>query len=336
MLTRHRALLLLLFTLLASQGMSQAASRPATGGLPCWERQLDWLPEDTETLIVSQGPFDIPSLKTEQFKFDEEIRFFASGGLPKLQDGTPFKELVGQKVLCAIQGSRRFTPPRNLGGTLYEGASILQFDLTADAAVRKAFDAFLVKAGKKIVLAGKQIAVFTEKYEADVWSFFIAQPEPGVLICATNRAYLEETLRRIARKPDKRAFPADLPEWKHVDLNAHVWAIRHYRKEFAKNDPTSPFRSDAVSKFPGPNAVGLVFWYYLENDNRARMRYLLGAKNAVQLANRSLDHPNEIPKPEIKQVAPGIVEIAISVSDEEIASLFLLSIMASLGHALYI
>jgi hypothetical protein len=123
MLTRHRAMSLLLFILLASPGLARVEPRAKLIAPPCWERMLDWLPENTETVIVSQDPFDIPKPMTEQLKFDEAIRFLALGPVSGLRDGMLFKELAGQKVLCAIEGSRRFIAPRNLGGMPYQGAS---------------------------------------------------------------------------------------------------------------------------------------------------------------------------------------------------------------------
>jgi hypothetical protein len=295
---------------------------------PYWEQLLDWLPEDTETVIVAQGPFEIPKPPAEQLKFDEEIRFLAFGPVLSLQDGMLHKELVGQKVFCAIEGSRRFTSPRNLGMMPYQGAHILQFDLAANGALQKAFRLCQEKAEKNIELAGERVAVFTEKLESDMWSFFVSQPQPGVLICATNQAFLEGTLKRIGRKPDRRALPADLPEWKHVDINARVWAIRHYRKGSAENDPSSPLGAEAAANVSDPDAVGFVFWYRPEIDKLAHMRYLSGSKNALKLATG-------LP-PDIKQVAPGVVEMAVSVSDESTAPLFLLALQARLGHGLYI
>src|SRR5262245_8464956 len=149
MFTRHRALSFLLFTLLASPGVARDESRAGLAAPPCWERLLDWLPEDTETVIVAQGPFDIPKPTAEQFKFDESIRFLTLGPVSDVQDGMLYKELAGQKVLCAIEGSRRFIAPRNLGSMPYQGAHILQFDLTADEALRKAFNAYQEKAENK-------------------------------------------------------------------------------------------------------------------------------------------------------------------------------------------
>ena len=335
MFARCRALSLALLTLLASSGMTPDETRASLAPTSCWEQLSDWLPEDTETVIVAQGPFEIPKPTAEQRKFDEAIRFLPFGPILDLQDGMLYRELVGQKVLCAIEGSRRFTAPRNLGSMPYQGVHILQFDLAADGALRKAFRLCQEKAEKNIELAGERVAVFTEKLESDMWSFFVSQTQPGVLICATNQAFLEETLNRIGRKPDRRALPADLPEWKHVDINARVWAIRHYRKESAENDPSSPHRPKAAANVPDPDAIGLVFWYRPEIDQRARARYLSGAKNALELATEGWRHPREGLTPDIKQVAPGVVEIAVSVSDASVAPMFLLVLLASLGHGVY-
>jgi len=60
MFTRHFVLSLLLFTLLASLGVARDESRAGQIAPLCWERLLDWLPEDTETVVVAQSPFEIP------------------------------------------------------------------------------------------------------------------------------------------------------------------------------------------------------------------------------------------------------------------------------------
>jgi len=336
MFTSRQVLSLALLTLLTSSGMTPDVTSASLAPTLCWEQSLNWLPEDTETVIVAQVPFEIPEPTSEQLKFDEAIRFLPFGPVLSLQDEMLYKELVGQKVLCAIEGSRRFTAPRNLGMMPYQGAHILQFDLAADGALRKAFRICQEKADKNIELAGERVAVFTEKRESDKWSFFVSQPQPGVLICATNQAFLEETLKRIGRKPDRRALPADLPEWKHVDINASVWAIRHYRKESAENDPSSPLRPKAAANVPDPHAIGLVFGYRPEIDKLTRVRYLSGAENALELTNESWRHPQGGLTPDIKQIAPGVVEIAISVSDEITVPMFLMVFLGILGHGIYL
>jgi hypothetical protein len=156
------------------------------------------------------------------------------------------------------------------------------------------------------------------------------------LISATNQAFLEETLKRIGKKPDRRALPTDLPEWKHVDVNARAWAVRHYRKESAENDPSSPLGPEAAANVRDTHAVGVVFWYRPEIDKLTHVRYLSGAKNALELAPRGWRHMSEGLTFDIKQAAPGVVEIAISVSDERTVPMFLFILGASLGHGVYI
>ncbi len=302
---------------------------------PRWECVLEWLPEDTETVVVAPGPFNLPKQAMERIDFHEVAPLLAAGSLPDPQDELLRKELGEHKVLCAVEGSRRFTAPRDLGMMPYQGCHVLQFESAADDAVRKAFRAFLAKAEKKIDLAGEPVAVFTKKQQADVWTYFVVRPRPGVLICATDQGYLEETLKRIGRKPKNRALPADLPEWKHVDVKARVWAIRHYRKEFADKDPSSPLRPGGAWGRPDPSAVGFVFWYN-PDDRLARVRYLSGAKDAIRIAERAWKHPSQALTPKIRQVAPGAVEITTALSQEEAAATFYLILFGCLGHAIYL
>jgi len=48
--------------------------------------------------------------------------------------------------------------------------------------------------------------------------------------------YLREVLARINGKQSPRALPANLPEWKHVNIHAEFWAVRHYQKTGAEQD----------------------------------------------------------------------------------------------------
>lgn len=327
-----------LLFLMASLSITQHEARADAPSAPLWEQLLWWLPEDTETLIVVPGPFEVPG-KAEQFKFQEAVHLLATGPVLGLKDGIFRKDLLGQKVLCAVEGSRRFIPPTGLGMTRYQGCHILHFEAAADGALQKAFRTCQEKADKKLELAGQQIAVLTEKHEKDLWSYFVAHPRPGVLICATDQRFLEETLKRMVKRPEKRAVPADLPEWKHVDVKARIWAIRHYRKESADKDPSSPLRPadpDIQVVLPDPAAVGFVFWYSPDSRDGAHARYLSGAKDALDLVTKRWHDPSQRPTPEIRQIAAGVVEIATSVADQGTAHMFLFAIMAYLGHGIYL
>ena len=320
----------------SASAISPCETRADSPDQPLWQPLLAWVPEDTETIIVAQGPFVVPERKPERFAFVEAAQLLPTGPLLGLQDGMLGKELTGQKILCAVEGSRHFTSPRSLGMMPYQGAHIVQFEAAASNVVHKAFELCKRKAEKMIELNGEPVAVFAEKHESDTWLYFVAQPKPGLLICATDQVYLEETLKRAGREPGKRALPSDLPEWKQVDLKAKVWAIRHYRKETAELDPSSPLRGEAPANVPDSAAVGLIFWYSPDSSDIARVRYLSDATNAHGIANTGWNHPSEGLAPEIKQAKPGSIEIVASVSRERTARSFLFVLLGYLGHGIYV
>ena len=330
----------LLLSLAILAGLSAPATTPCekqgnSRDVRLWERFLEWLPEDTETLFVAEGPFAVPQRK-QRIGFEESARLLPTGPLLVPPDGLLSNQLIGQKILCAVEGSRHFRPPQGLGMMPYQGAHIVQFEASASNAVNQAFQFWLKRAQRSIELAGKQIAVFTELQERDTWSYFIAHPKPGVLIFGTDQAYLEETLERSGRKPARRALPSDLPEWQNVDSKADVWAIRHYRRESAGQDPSSPLGGAAPANVPDPAAIGLTFWYNAHSDNATRVRYLSTATNACEIVSDGWNNPSEGLTPEIKQVGLGSVEILTSVSQERTGRSFLFVLLAYLGHAIYL
>jgi hypothetical protein len=65
-------------------------------------------------------------------------------------------------------------------------------------------------------------------YKKQPWQgTFIVLLDGKTLLCATSDRSLAEVLRRVDTKPTDRALADDLPEWKHLDLNARAWLLRH-------------------------------------------------------------------------------------------------------------
>jgi hypothetical protein len=120
-----------------------------------------------------------------------------------------------------------------------------------------------------------------------------------------------------------------------VDVKARVWGVRHYRKESAEKDPSSPLRPQAPANVPDPAAVGFVFWYNADKD-KAHARYLSGAKDAVKLVTKSWHLPEEHLTPDIRQVEAGVVEIVTSTSEQETGFSFLFVLMMYLGHGVFL
>jgi hypothetical protein len=323
-------------------GAEGATADEPTAQPPRWEQLLGCLPEDTETIVVSQSAYEMPkwaegkrsSPLEEQRQFGEIVRMLPY--MPLFDDKSEFlgKDLQGLKVLCALEGSRRFSSPQGLGLMPYEGCHIFQFDATAEEPLKKAFAKWLEVAQKKIELAGQQVLVHSVTQEDDVWTWHICQPRSGILLCATNATFLEQTLKRMNGNEKKRALPPDLPEWKQVDIKARVWAIRHYRKETAEQDPSSPLRGKAAANVPDADAIGFVFSY--DSGDTAKARYLSGAKNATEIATQGWRHPSEGLAPEFKQSAPGVVEISAPIGNERSGGMFFFVLLAYLGHAVYV
>jgi hypothetical protein len=337
MKTTRRFLIAIVIWAVPTASTTSAPVPPPSKGAS-WEQILEWLPEDTETLIVAPQLFIFPKRepdakgKTKLLAVSELLillpvmRFYAESGLVDV-------ELAGLKCLCMVEGSRCFTRPKDIGLMPYQGVHIIQFDPASDDAVRKAFQTCRKKADKEIELHSQPVAVFSKEQESDTWTYYLAQPLPGVLICATEESYLEETLKRMGSKPKKRAIPSDLLEWKHVDVKAQVWGIRHYREESADTDPTSPLNGQARGKKGNDNAaVGFVFWYNPDTSKVFQARYLSEAKNADEIVSKEwMKH--EGLKLNIKKVASGVVEFSLELTKEN-ESTFVLVLLLQLGHGI--
>jgi hypothetical protein len=299
---------------------------------PQVDELLHWLPVDTETLIVASGPFPLPNRADKNPKFLAVLQSIPVG----LVGDVVQSQLRGHKIQLAVGGSRRFKGPKGLGLMPYEGCQILRFDDSSDDALKAALQACLKKANEAIRLEETDVAVFKEKWEEDQWSLYVARPKQGVLLYATDKGFLKQVLERMKREQRDRAFPENLPEWRHVDAHASVWAIRHYRKETAERDPSSPLRDKAAANVPDAGATGFVFWYDAKAGKVAKARYLSSAKDAVGIVTRGWHHPSEQLTPKIIEIQPGVVEISASIDDDQIGQSFVFVLLGYLGHAVYL
>jgi hypothetical protein len=188
-------------------------------------------------------------------------------------------------------------------------------------------------------IAKQEVFVFQKKQEQDQWTFFIAHPKPNILLAATDSKYLEEVLKRMALKgkPKTRALPENLPEWKHVDLKARYWGIRHYDKGNAAQDPTSPLvKERRPANNPDLQAIGFVFTLDPVKENVARMKYLSGNERAGPIAAGSWTHPEEELVPKVIEKTKGVIEISVDLKKPRTRGIFLLVLLAALGHGIYI
>jgi hypothetical protein len=336
---------------------SQAQAAPRESKLPkAVDDALWWLPENTQTLIVAQGPWratapehgsDVDALGLERTL---QLMTLAAVGSEQLNPHLG-NRLRGRTIAFSIQGCRRFRFPHRLGMMRFEGASIAVFqdDLGADG--NALMDALIKQATKTETLAGVQVVTFDGLMVRDEWDFYwglprrkvegdpeptyVAHPRANILIWANDRDYLTSVLARMTNRAATRAFPASLPEWNHLDATAKVWAFRHYDRKDDADDPTSPLTGRNAPGRQDNEAVGLVFWLDSRNRNSAEIKYLSANKNALRIIQDSWQDPEKQFTEKIRQDRPGVVDISISTekpSGESNVGIVFLLLLHALGH----
>lgn len=317
-----------------------AVAEEAKDAQPGVEAILKWLPEDTETLVVTSGTFKVPEM-TEEGKgrmvpLAESLEAFACHPFGISPEGG--KKLAGREVTLAVEGARKFSHPKSLGMWHYEGCHILILKEDLDDSWSKALAAGDAKVEK---ISGQDVYCFEIKQgipPEDPWTYYFAQPKPNVLLGATNKDYLTETLRRMekGRMEDggKRALPDDLPEWKQVDRTARFWAIRHYANPPADEPIQSPHLLELVARgftfsfnpAKEPDGSGSLKIRYLADNDATKNE---AAKAAIERIWKSpAAHPLTAT---VEQSDPGTIEVTVKFPPDQAAS-FLFLLLYNLGH----
>jgi hypothetical protein len=309
------------------------------------DQALVWLPPNTETIMVVQGPFELQPLEPADQKEGESpplakiLQFFACGPVAHPEKGTYLQSLKGSIVAFVLEGARGFRSPKSLGMMPYDGCHIIVFKDDLKTAKDDFIEGLRTQNPKEEQISGQKTFVIQQRLEEDEWKNYFAFPRPNVLLAATDRSYLEEVLKRMGmkEKPKDRALPENLSEWKHVDRTAKFWGIRHYDKANAKNDPSSPLTNEQrAANNPDLSAVGLVFAYNGGKKDLATVKYLSASENAARIAARAWTRGQDGMKPQIREKIKGVVEISFELNGEETKQGFLLLFLAALGHGIFI
>ena len=311
------------------------------------DRAMSWLPPDTETVIAAKGPFAIPAAMPQHGSVTDPATnnyvdlLFQSlpMALLDIQDGLLLSHLKGLPVAAAIEGSRHARSPHSLGEQPYEGAAIVIFDSGAVYNSVELLQALRSSAMRSEEIEGAHVLVFQQKLEEDLWTQFVAFPEKGVLIVATDRGYLEEVLARRSAV-QRAALPDSLPEWKFVDRTEAYWGIRHYDKSQAQSDPSSPFGGQKGANFPDELAIGMGFSVSSTNSRRIVLTYL-SSDPVMTAANSPLGILAASPDARgidtrFLQIKPGVVQASSSFTTIGSADTFLFFLEGYLGHAIYL
>lgn len=310
---------------------------------------LSWLPADTETITVANGPFWMSNFQLS----DEQQKVLSRENLEKqfqaltlslfnLKGSLVERHFERQKVILAVEGSRHFRSPQGLGELPYEGCAIAVF--ADDQSDRSA--ALLADVSKGALrieeIEGQKVATFQERMEQDLWTVFVATPKKNVVLVATDRDYLRETLARIKSHIGARALSDSLPEWKYIVKQSEFWGLRHFDKSpAAKVDPTSPFGGRKSANIPDEQAVGLSFSFDPAKNQSATITYLSNGPTLVSEMNQQL-FPTET-EPGIKglniryrEISKGVIQGSFDLSGADSVFIFMFVLMGHLGHAIYL
>ncbi len=138
---------------------------------------------------------------------------------------------------------------------------------------------------------------------------WLAAPRSDVYVASTSSEFLNVIIERIKQRGARRALPPDLPEWRQLDLAAPAWGIRHYRPPTGKDSLSMASRD--------PSAVGLVFFgankpapvltlRYLSTSGDAPSRLLRMQTESLGMFPMREEHRNSLP--DIARVSQDCVE----------------------------
>ena len=180
---------------------------------------LDWLPLDTETLVVANYQQTIlqalGGANANDPSADLQYQHFAQ--IPSFLFTA--NTLLNKKMVYAATAARRFRlPPVTaqglipLGSGLYDSCTFIQYDQPVNDVVSQALAAY-----PRESVAGQAAWIVTFQPHQQIggipnYRAWIVMLKPDLFLISPDRDFLETVLQR-ARKPkaDKRAFPADSP-----------------------------------------------------------------------------------------------------------------------------
>lgn len=314
------------------------------------QQALGWFPADTETVIVANGPFSMPEpnrnpdeVKKNQgtdHEIEAEFRVLPIG-LFGFQKGLLVDHFKGKQILMAMEGSRHFRSPSGLGEAPFDGCAVIIFATDVTDRANSFIDDSSKVALRAEEVEGYKVTFFQERLENDIWTTFVAFPKPNMAVAASNEDYLRDVLLRLNGKGGERALPDNLPEWKHMNIQVGVWALRHYDRKWALADPTSPFGGNKTSNIPDERAVGLTFSFDPVKSKTATVTFLSQDESNLRKVQRFfslLKSNKEFSELRIgfHETAPGVVEASFDLTKIESADLFDFVLSSLLGHAIYI
>ncbi len=208
---------------------------------------LSWLPADTESVAVTNGPFALPVSKNLINNLglaqpSETIPLLAIFPLTEFEAQRFYPALAGHTVELAVEALGRF-PKRPDPTNLTRGIYIILFEdknswPTTYKDVRKRSISSTKYKGIEVISFREPVDYADPKNHSSI-ELYVSSPKLGVLVISSNLSEIYAVIDRLGQKNCKQlALPSTLPEWKFVDETARCWALRHYDKE--SEDPLMP------------------------------------------------------------------------------------------------
>jgi hypothetical protein len=244
----------------------------ASKSQPTIDNILCWLPADTQSLLVTNGPYQLPEAAAVT---DTQMRHRKASETIPLLSVLPAVEISSQKFYPVIAKRQvnlaveALGPYPNLQQTdptiLSRGLFIASFKDDED------WHQVVTALGKRASSISKyqQVAVYAFAEPSDFSrpdlsgsiNVYVCSPEPAMLVISANLPELHNTLDRMQQKARIQvALPQTLPEWKYLDRTAQFWAIRHCGD--SSSDRSLP-----------PGAIGITV-DYRKSDDIVHITYL--------------------------------------------------------------
>jgi hypothetical protein len=281
---------------------------------------LDWLPKDTETILVAQKSFQILHADAEPADALDMAHGYVLGLLGAAENERLIRTLQGQSIRFAVVAARKFgfRDDDSLGLVSYEGCAAYAFAKPLDAAI------FARTAEEKLPGNALWLSKGSQNESKYEYTYRTTLLKPDLLLICNNQNFLNETLATFdSASPSKvrQALPASLPEWKQVDRSAPVWGLRHFAQQLeldyihperGKGDPTATGSTMQV----GPASAVLGCWVSKANADPWRE-----FSTSKDLKGRATTRRNAL----------GGWEVAVSASNKEVMFFATAALFGSLG-----
>jgi len=232
---------------------------------------LCWLSADTQSLLVTNGPFKLPNaadITDEQMphrKAAESIPLLAVLPAAEMSSQKFYPTIAGRRIHLAVEALGQYPQGRD-PNILSRGLFIVCFEKDED------WDKVVIALSKRAsstslyqrleVFAFSEPSDFSRPDRSERINMYVCSPKPELLMISASLSELHNALDRMREHATTQiALPKTLPEWKYVDETAQFWAIRHCEKQ--SDDPT----------LLPPDAIGIGV-VYRRSDDIVEITYL--------------------------------------------------------------